>query len=169
MAQPVKLLGVFPCCSSAASAVRSIRNEQLGELVVYSPTPDHRLDNALEAPVSSIRLFVLIGGLLGCAIGFAFPIYTVLEWPLITGGKALISIPPFVVIAFEMTILLGALGGMAGFLWLSKLPRMTGNSAPDKRFTNDMTGISVTCSPEQAESVRMCFERTGVSEIRELS
>ena len=114
-----------------------------------------------------MRLFVLIGGLLGCATGFIFPIYTVLDWPLITGGKPLISIPPFVVIAFELTILFASLGGMAGFLLLSRLPRMRGQRAPDRRFTNDMTGISVTCAPEQAAAVRACLARTGASEIRE--
>ena len=55
--------------------------------------------------MSPVRVFVLVGGLLGCLSGFALPIYTVLDWPLITGGMPLISIPPFVVIAFELTIL----------------------------------------------------------------
>ena len=109
---------------------------------------------------------MLIGGLLGCATGFLFPIYTVLDWPLITGGKPLISIPPFVVIAFELTILFGALGGMASFLWLAGLPRVTGQPAPDDRFTNDMNGISVTCLPEDADAVRATLERHGANEVK---
>ena len=85
---------------------------------------------------------------------------------MITGGKPLISIPPFVVIAFELTILLGAIGGMIGFLVLSGLPRVFGRPAPDPRFTNDMTGIAVTCAGDHAAAVRACLERHEAVEIR---
>ncbi len=162
----MEILGIYDRAKTAALGAGAILDERLGEVVSYSPVPDHALDQALHVTLSPVRLFVLIGGLLGCATGFIFPIYTVLDWPLITGGKPLISIPPFVVIAFELTILFAAIGGVAGFLLLSRLPRVTGRPAPDTRFTNDMTGISVTCDPEQAAAVRACLERTGASEIR---
>ena len=161
-----EILGIYDRAKTAAGGAGAVLGEGLGEVVSYSPVPDHALDQALHVTLSPVRLFVLIGGLLGCATGFIFPIYTVLDWPLITGGKPLISIPPFVVIAFELTILFAAIGGMAGFLLLSRLPRVTGRPAPDTRFTNNMTGISVTCAPEQAAAVRACLERTGASEIR---
>jgi hypothetical protein len=167
MSDRVEILGIYDRGKRAAVCVGAILDQGLGDVVTYSPVPDHALDHALGVRISPIRLFVLIGGLLGCATGFIFPIYTVLDWPLITGGKPLISIPPFVVIAFELMILFAALGGMAGFLLLSRLPRVRGRPAPDRRFTNNMTGVSVTCAPEQVAGVRACLERTGASEIRE--
>ena len=167
MAEGVEILGIYDRATTAAVGVRAVLKEGLGEVITYSPVPDRALDQALHVTLSPVRLFVLIGGLLGCATGFIFPIYTVLDWPLITGGKPLISIPPFVVIAFELTILFASLGGMAGFLLLSRLPRVTGRPAPDARFTNHMTGVSVTCAPGQMAAVRACLERTGASEIRE--
>ena len=166
MTDQVEILGTYDRAKKAAVCARAIRDDGLGAVVAYSPVPDHAIDQALHVTISPVRLFVLVGGVLGCAAGFIFPIYTVLDWPLITGGKPLISIPAFVVIAFELMILLAAIGGMAGFLLLARLPRITGRPA-DTRFTNDMTGISVTCAPEQAAAVRACFERTGASEIRE--
>ena len=166
MAEGVEILGIYDRATTAVVGVRAVLKEGLGEVVTYSPVPDRALDQALHVTLSPVRLFVLIGGLLGCATGFIFPIYTVLDWPLITGGKPIISIPPFVVIAFELTILFASLGGMAGFLLLARLPRVTGRP-PDARFTDNMTGISVTCAPEQATAVRACLARTGASEIRE--
>ncbi len=163
----MEILGIYDHAKTAAVGVRAVLDAGLGEVVTYSPVPDHTLTRALHVPLSPVRLFVLIGGLLGCATGFIFPIYTVLDWPLITGGKPLLSIPPFVVIAFELTILFATLGGVAGFLLLSRLPRVTGRPAPDARFTNHMTGVSVTCAPGQMAAVRACLERTGASEIRE--
>ena len=166
MADTTQILGIFDDGAKAAGGARAILDGGLGDVVAYSPVPDHAIDQALHVGVSPVRLFVLIGGLLGCATGFLFPIYTVLDWPLITGGKPLISIPPFVVIAFELTILFGALGGMASFLWLAGLPRVTGQPAPDDRFTNDMNGISVTCLPEDADAVRATLERHGANEVK---
>ena len=71
------------------------------------------------------------------------------------------------VIAFELTILLGAIGGMIGFLVLSgPAASVFGRPAPDPRFTNDMTGIAVTCAGERAAAVRACLERHEAVEIR---
>ena len=167
MAEQIEILGIFDDGAQAAAGARAVRDARLGDVLAYSPVPNHAIAQALDDSPSPVRRFVLIGGLLGCATGFAFPIYTILDWPMITGGKPLISIPPLVVIAFEMTILFAAVGGMIAFLALSGLPRLTGRPAPDLRFTDDKTGIRVTCAPERAAAVRACLERTGASEVRE--
>jgi hypothetical protein len=99
-------------------------------LRTYSPIPLHAADELLAVPPSPLRYFTLAGALSGLAIGFAFPILTVLDWPLNTGGKPLISIPPFVIIAFALTILLGALASFLGFLHLSRLPTPGGIIEP---------------------------------------
>ena len=166
MADTTEILGIFDRGAKAAAGARAVLEGGLGKVVAYSPVPDHALDQALHVEISPIRRFVLIGGILGCATGFLFPIYTVLDWPMITGGKPLISIPPFVVIAFELTILFAAIGGMASFLWLAGVPRVTGSPAPDERFTNDKTGISVTCRASDADAVRASLERHGAQEVR---
>ena len=86
---------------------------------------------------SPLRLFTLAGALTGMSLGFALTIFTVFDWPLITGGKPLISIPPFIVIAFALTILLGSLASFAGFLILGKMPSIKKIQEPiehDNRF-----------------------------------
>ena len=55
--------------------------------------------------MSPVRLFTLIGGLTGCAAGFGMTIWMSHDWPLVVGGKPIGAIPPYVVIAFELTIL----------------------------------------------------------------
>jgi hypothetical protein len=94
------------------------------KLKVAMPHPDHEVDEIVEkyVPTSKLKYFTLAGTLSGFIGGFALTIGTVLDWPLITGGKPLISIPAFIVIVFEMTILLGAIASLLGFLILSKLP-----------------------------------------------
>ncbi len=98
------------------------------------PHPDHDIEHLVEeyTPASKLKFFTLAGGLTGCFTGFAFPSFTVLDWPLITGGKPLLSWPAWVVIAFELTILLGALASFTGMLFLSKLPRFSKMLSPDE-------------------------------------
>ena len=37
---------------------------------------------------------------------------------------------------------------------------------PDRRITDDMTGLAITCARDQAAAVRDCLERRGTVEIR---
>lgn len=173
MASGTHLIGVFSDGTTAAQAITRLRDDGLGGVTAYGPAPNHDIEAALDDPVSPVRTFTLVGALLGCASGFALPIATVYDWPLITGGKALYSIPPFVVIAFELTILFGALAGMLGFLTLSRLPRLPGLSRPpttlasDPRFSHDCFGVLVPCDGEaQSDAARAALEAAGALEIR---
>jgi hypothetical protein len=49
-------------------------------------------------------------------------IYSVLSWPIIVGGKPIVSVPPFILISYLMVILFGSLSAFAGFLLLARLP-----------------------------------------------
>jgi len=161
--------GIFDSGRTAALAITAIRDADLGTITAYSPSPNHDIDHALDEAISPIRTFTLIGALLGCISGFALPIYTVYEWPLITGGKPLISIPPFVVIAFELTILFGAIGGMLGFLSLSRLPNVAKPAtklATDPRFSLDRFGVLVASTDKQrVKLIRTALENAGALEI----
>ena len=160
------VLGVFDRGTQATRAIDSLRADGFDTVTAYGPAPHHGIDHAQRMGVSPVRLFTLIGGLLGCASGFALPIYTVYDWPLMTGGKPLISIPPFVVIAFEMTILFGALGGMLGFLVLAGLPRFKQSPLHEPRFSDDIWGVAVACGEERLAAARGHLEDARAMEIR---
>ena len=82
-----------------------------------------------------MRLFTVIGALTGTATGFFLTIWTSLKWELVTGGKAPVSIPPFIIIAFELTILLGGLATALAVLILAQLPKLKPSPTYDPRFT----------------------------------
>lgn len=107
-------------------------------------------------PVSPVRLFTLVGGLTGTFSGFAFTIWSSLKWNLITGGKPVISIPPFVVIAFELTILFAGLCTFLGLLLLARLPKRRSSPDYDPCFPVDRFGLAVRCPIEMADAVRRC-------------
>ena len=162
----MKMLAVYDNASKAAAAATAIRQAQLGDVVTYSPTADPRLVEPRTTRISQIGLFTLLGGLVGCAIGIALPVYTMLNWPSVVGGKAMISIPPIVIIAFELSMLCAALGGFLGFLVLGALPRVGTSRAFDQRFTDDRFGIVVTYGEGHGDAVRANLERAGAEEVR---
>jgi hypothetical protein len=162
----VHLLAVYDEAPKAAAAARAIRAARLGDVTAYGPAPNHEIDAALGPHTSPVRVFTLLGGILGCVLGFALPIYTALDWPLITGGKPIVSIPPFVVIAFELTILLASLGAIGGFLVLSGLPLLRSGPPYDPRFSEDRWGVGITCAADQADAVRARLNEAGAEEVR---
>jgi molybdopterin-containing oxidoreductase family membrane subunit len=113
-----------------------------------------------------VRLFTLVGGLAGTASGFALTIWTALKWNLITGGKPVVSIPPFVVIAFELTILLGGLCTVLGLLITARLPRVGVSPRYDPRFSADRFGVEVTCEASERAAIEEVLHGAGAEEVR---
>jgi len=99
-------------------------------LDVLMPIPVAGVEEVLELRPSPLRFFTLAGAVMGAVAGLAFILYTVHDWPLVTGGKPLVSIPPFVVVVFACTILLGGLASLLGFLHLSRMPAIPTIVAP---------------------------------------
>jgi hypothetical protein len=91
---------------------------------VMTPFGVPEAEAVLRPERSKVRFFALIGAGTGTLTGFAFTILTSLEWGIIVGGKPVVSIPPFIIIAFALTILFGALSTFLGFLFLSRLPSL---------------------------------------------
>jgi hypothetical protein len=106
---------------------RLVREGVPGERIrVITPFGIPEVEEILPGGRSKVRFFALVGAASGTVTGFAFTILTTLSWPLIVGGKPIVSLPPFLIIAFALTILFGALSTFAGFLLLSRLPSLRG-------------------------------------------
>ncbi|MBI4409243.1 MAG: DUF3341 domain-containing protein [Gemmatimonadetes bacterium] len=161
------VLAIYAEVDAAAAAIERLRREGLKDVVVFTPVPRHELEHALHPPESPVRLFTLVGGLTGAATGFALTIYTSWDWPLITGGKPIVSLPPFVIIAFELTILFGALSTVLGLLINARLPRARLRVVYDPSFSVDRFGVFVAPPLAREEQARRIFRETGAVQIRE--
>jgi hypothetical protein len=159
------ILGSFVHVDAAADAIRAIRALGIRDLIVYTPAPNHEIEEALAQRVSPVRLFTLIGGLSGCAAGFAMTIWMSYDWPTLVGGKPIASIPPYVVIAFELTILLGALSTVAAVALFSVLMGKPG-TAYDPRFSDDQIGIFVAAPSDQVGRIEQLLRSAGAQEVR---
>ena len=133
---------------------------------VFTPTYYHELEEALGYKPSGVRWFTLTGALLGVTLGFALCLLTDYDWPLVVGGKTagVYSLPAYVVIGFEMTILLGAIGTILGMLWLGKVPNPKGQIYSTKT-TDDRFGIYVYDVAEDSEVARLLKEKGEIVQV----
>ncbi|HUF93337.1 MAG TPA: DUF3341 domain-containing protein [Candidatus Limnocylindria bacterium] len=162
------VLGVFAHVDTTVRALEELKAKGYHDLTVYSPVPVHEIEDVVERdrPVSRVRLFTMIGALTGTVSGFLLTLWSSVKWDIIVGGKAAASIPPYVVIAFELTILFGGLATLIGMVVLGRLPRLRPSPSFDPRFTNDRFGVAVHCSPDRSPSVRDILRTAGAEEVK---
>jgi hypothetical protein len=164
----VNVLGVFAHVDTTVQAIRDLRTQGFTELTVYTPTPVEDIEEEVEKgrPLSKVRLFTLVGGITGTATGFWLTIWSALKWDLVTGGKHPVSIPPFVIIGFELTILFGGLATLLALLVLGRLPQRQPSPTYDPRFSVDRFGVAVACPADRAEAARSLLSGAGAEEVR---
>jgi hypothetical protein len=158
--------GAFHELDTTVAAIEDLKKKRLGDVTVYSPTIRHELDHAIDAPVSVVRRFTLVGGLLGVSFGYWIAIWSSNYWPLVVGGKAFASWIPYTIIGFEVMVLVGALSTVAGMFINSRIPRLTTTTGYDARFSGGYFGIYVACDASKADQAEALLRQHGASEVR---
>ena len=160
------LIAVFSELDATVAAITDLRRQQYNELTVYTPTPRHEFEHALEAPPSRVRLFTLIGGLCGATFGYWIAIWASKFWPLVVGGKPVASWIPYTVFGFEVMVLVGSLSTVFALFALSRVPRLTMTVGYDPRFSEGSFGLWVGTTPDKAKAVADILRKHGAVEVR---
>ena len=155
------LLAVFADVSLAAQAIHALRAEGL-DVRAASPAPFPELTQALGRPISLIGLATLTGAVAGGALGLLLAAGGSWAWPIVVGGMPVVSFPAFLVIVFEVAVLVGALTNFFGLVAVSVLGRMRRGVPYDPRFTRDRIGVFV---PGGARRAREILSGRGAQEV----
>ena len=115
------VVGVFSYHDDTIKAIKKIRDAEL-DYRVYSPVPTHGIEEATSTERSPVRFVNGIGALTGLTCGFSLAILCSLDWPIRVSAKDIVSIPGFVVIGYEWTILFGALATLISIFHYCRLP-----------------------------------------------
>ena len=159
------VLALFERREDLIRAIREARSAGLGSMEAFAPAPDEELVAEVRPGKSPVRWMTLAGAVTGAAAGLVLTIGTTLIWPtLITGGKPLISLPPFLIIVFELTILFGALATIGGFLIWSVAGRLRNPLPYDPRFSQGHFGLWIECREAAASRVADFIKERGAIE-----
>ncbi len=132
--------GVFTTEEDLLAVTNEAREGGYSIVDTYTPYPVHGIDRAMGLGPSRLTWVCFLGGAAGCLLALYFQFWTsATDWPINVGGKPFNSLPAFIPIAFEITILLAGLGLVAALfarcgLWPGKRSRQPSISVTDDRF-----------------------------------
>ncbi len=114
----------FETPEALMDAAEAARLAGFKKMDAYSPFPIHGLSEAIGFRSVAVPYLVFFGGLCGTFTGFTLEWYTqTIDYPLNVGGKPFDSLPAFIPVAYECTILFAALTAVFGMFALNKLPQ----------------------------------------------
>ncbi|NJN24845.1 MAG: DUF3341 domain-containing protein [Cyclobacteriaceae bacterium] len=165
------ILGVYGDDDAALKAVKQIRAAGVKVHEVYSPFPIHGIDEALGYKRSRLPRAAFMFGTLGLILALTMQFWMLgYDWQMIIGGKNYASLPPFIPVTFELTVLLSALGMVATFMIASDLKPYKKARIFDIRITDDKHVVAIDLASNNAlakEEISSIVAQSGAEEVNE--
>ena len=162
-------LGLFRDPDSALEAARRLKGAGFARPELISPIPIHGVEDVLGPKKSVIKRFTFFGGLFGALSGFALAAGTAVLYLHPTGGRPIITIPPFLIITYEMTILFGILATVLGFLISARFPAIRERVYVPEAAV-DRFAVTVACdSGERLGRAEVILREAGAEAVRSIS
>lgn len=158
------VVGVFTYHDDTLKAIERVKQAD-HDLRVYSPFGCPEISEAAAPGRSPVRFVTGTGALLGLIFGFSLAIMASMDWPLRTSAKDIASIPGFVVVGYECTILFGGLFTLLAIGHFCKIPDLLRKVGYDPRFSYDKFGVVVGCSSDQVDEVSSALKECGADEV----
>ncbi len=158
---------VFEGEAQLLRAVRLLRENQFTIHDVYTPFAVHGLDEAMGEAKSRLTYVCFFFAFLGLATAVLIQFWIgSIDWPLNVGGKPFNSLPAYLPVTFELTVLFGGLGVAATLLaWLRLYPGKKSDTPPHPRVTDDRFVIALETdhpSFDADETVKLLKEAPSV-------
>jgi len=167
------VVGIFDNEDILIEGVEKLRENGVKIHEVYSPFPVHGLDEALGYKRSRLPIAAFMFGITGTSLALLMQIWMLgYDWPMIIGGKNFASLPPFIPVTFELTVLLAALGMVATFMIVSDMKPYKWPRQFDIRSTDDKHVMAIDLalnSGKSKEDLKRMVKEAGASEANEKS
>lgn len=144
------------------AATGAVRKAGLGIRDVFTPYAVHGLEAAMGLRRSRLSQVCFFAGLTGLTTMLFFAWWTsAVSWPLNVGGKPLASIPAFIPVTFEFTVLSAALVTVAALFGVARLwPGRAADALP--RVTDDRFALVLEPMTDDNRARALCLEHGAV-------
>lgn len=165
------VLAEYHTAAEIYHACEKVREAGYDHWDAHTPFPVHGLDKAMGLSASKLPWISLVTGLTGTATALLLQWWvSTWEYPLVISGKPMFSLPAFVPIMFELSILFAAFGTLFGMLAINKLPRWEHPLFHVPRFdrvTDDRFFISIEASDSRydAEQTMQLLRDSGAAHV----
>lgn len=166
------IVGVYGDEVVLLKAIKLIREGGIKIHEAFSPYPIHGIDEALGYKRSRLPKAAFLFGALGLTLALTMQFWMMgYDWQMIIGGKNFASLPPFVPVSFELTVLLSALGMVGTFMIASDLKPYKKPKIFDIRITDDKHVIAIDLSDNKIskEEITKIVAQSGAEEVNEKS
>lgn len=167
------VVGIFEDEDVLLDAIRKVRSSGVKIQEVYSPFPVHGIDEALGYKRTRLPIAAFLFGITGTILALVMQIWMLgYDWPMIIGGKNFASLPPFIPVTFELTVLLSALGMVGTFMIVSDMKPYKWPRQFDIRSTDDKHVMAIDLAMNAAKSkdeLKRILKDSGASEVNEKS
>lgn len=165
------VVGFFDEPSTLIEATTKVRELKYQSFDAFTPYPVHGLEAAQGLKRSPLPYVTLLAGLTGFSLAFLFQYWTsVIDWPLIVGGKPFNSWPAFVPVMFELTVLFAGLCTVGAMFALNGLPNIFKRGC-DPAITRDRFALMIEapcCGEEDDEDAAKKFKKFDENEAAEV-
>lgn len=149
-------------------AARKVREAGFQKFEAISAYPIHGMEEACGIKRSWIPYVTFVAGLVGLTSGLLLTWWTsAVDWAVNVGGKPFFSLPAFIPIIFELTILFAALSSVGALFYACKIPRIDPpNIHPD--LSSHKFAIFIPFNDvgyDEAKLERM-FKELGATEVK---
>lgn len=165
------IVGIFDNEEILLDGIKNVRDNGVKIHEVYSPFPVHGIDDALGYKRTRLPIAAFMFGLTGTSLALIMQIWMLgFDWPMIIGGKNFASLPPFIPVTFELTVLLAALGMVATFMITNDLKPYRWPRQFDLRSTDDKHVMAIDLAKNTSltkAALSDLLKKAGASEVNE--
>jgi hypothetical protein len=152
-------------------AAEKMRKAGYKKFDAITPFPVHGMEEAIGIKRSNIPWVTFFAGVTGGSLGLFFQYWTsAVDWPINVGGKPFFSLPAFIPVTFELTILFAALFSVGAMFVINGLPKVNPPIIdPDLTCHKFALWVPDTEEGYSVEKVEAFLKELGAEEIKRVA
>jgi hypothetical protein len=160
------ILGLFETADNAADAGDALKAAGVAQsdydFLTDAPYPEGAFGERHES--HRLYIFPFVGALIGLTVGVMLTSMTSMAYPLVQGGKPIMSLPPMAVVTYESTMLTAIIFTIIGIIFESRLPAFK-QGLYDTRITEGYIGVLVNVEEDQLTSTQTLLTQAGAIDV----